>query len=392
MEPGQDGNGKSQITLFTDFLYPGMKLKGELYTESGERVYPEEVPISAELIADLKARGVKRVYYEKPLLLTTVQGKEGKIPLELLEKAFAVSEEIVSSAVNQKPLPQRQIEETVESFVERVSTAGMDTILNLLEIKDFDEYTYTHSINVALLSIMAAKVLMWPDEQIRLTGIGALLHDIGKVLVPEAVLNKQGKLTDEEFALMKKHTVYGYEIVRGQSGYGDEIQKIPLLHHECYNGSGYPFGLTGEKTSLPASLVSIADFFDAVTSKRSYKNGQPHWYALILIMKNSGGKFHPRLAVDFVNKMPEFLMGHELLPIGSFVLLNTGEIAEVIDHPNVEVLKPVVGIYIQQNRALKTPIQIRLEFDKTREIETLIQNPDLLTVLEKLRQAYRKKE
>ncbi|MEJ5283614.1 MAG: HD-GYP domain-containing protein [Brevinematales bacterium] len=373
-----------KIELYTSFLYEGMVLQGDLYTEVGEKVANAKEPLPKELIEELKLKGIKKVYYSKPIP-KKIKDLPEVIKPETLEKGFLVSQEVAKNIEGDKPLPVKDIENTVESFMGEISSSKPEAILNMLELKEYDEYTYTHSVNVSLISIMFANFLKWDDKKIKDLGVGAILHDMGKILIPKEIINKNGKLTNEEFELVKKHTIYGYEIVKAYKEFNNTVQIIPLLHHECYNGTGYPFGLSGEKIDEVAQVVSLADFFDAIVTKRSYKPGYPLWNAFLAIQQNTGTKFIPRLAVEFVNKMPQKLAGEPVFKVGDFVLLNTKEIAEIVELSDKSTLKPVVKIYINsKQQKVKFPIVVMLEVDQTRWIEKIIDEEKHLEFLRKI--------
>ncbi len=373
-----------KIELYTSFLYEGMVLQGDLFTESGEKVVNAREPLTKELIDDLKNRGVKKVYYSKPKPKKNKELPEIIKP-ETLEKGYLVSQEVVKNIEGDKPLPIKDIENTVESFMDEISSSKPEAILNMLELKEYDEYTYTHSINVSLLSIMFANFLNWNSDKIKELGTGAILHDMGKILIPKEIINKNGKLTPEEFELVKKHTIYGYEIVKPYKEFSERTKLIPLLHHECYNGSGYPFGLSGEKIDELAQIVSIADIFDAIVTKRSYKPGYPLWNAFLSIQQSAGIKFIPRLAIEFVNKMPQKIAGEAVIKVGDFVLLNTKEIGEIVELSEKSTLKPTVKIYINsKQQKVKFPILVMLEVDQTRWIEKIIDDEKAIESLKKI--------
>jgi len=378
------------IELFTSFLYEGMVLNGDLFGENGEKLANAKEPLTQELINSIKSKGIKKVYYTKKVEKTNLNYPE-MLKQETVEKGFLVSQEVAKSIENEKPLPIKEIGDTVDSFMQEMSASKPEAVLNLIELKDYDQYTYTHSVNVSLLSILFANQLKWDTERIKNLGIGAMLHDMGKLLVPKEIINKNAKLTDQEFEIMKKHTIYGYEVVKAQKEFNESIQKIPLLHHECYNGSGYPFGLSGEKIDEMAQIVSLSDFFDAIVTKRSYKPGYPLWNAFLLIQKNVGTKFIPRLAIEFINKIPPKIAGDPVIKVGDFVVLNTKEIAEIIELSDKATLKPVVKVYISsQQKKLKFPIVVMLEFDQTRWIENIIDEPSHLETLKKIKEEFKK--
>ena len=161
------------------------------------------------------------------------------------------------------------------------------------------DYTCNHSARVAELSVLLAKALHLPlEEQIRIN-LGAHLHDIGKVGIPDAILNKVGPLDDKEFALIKQHTLTGYKIIKKVRSFS-EISDIILYHHERVDGLGYPEGLSGQEISLATKIVSIADSFDAMTSKRPYRQSLTTTEALKDLKRCAGKQFEEGLVDVFI--------------------------------------------------------------------------------------------
>ena len=173
------------------------------------------------------------------------------------------------------------------------------------------EYTCNHSARVAELSVLLAKALHLPlEEQIRIN-LGAHLHDIGKVGIPDAILNKVGPLDDKEFALIKQHTLTGYKIIKKVRSFS-EISDIILYHHERVDGLGYPEGLSGQEISLATKIVSIADSFDAMTSKRPYRQALTTLEALKELKRCAGKQFEEGL-VDVFIKLADVDLYREIL-------------------------------------------------------------------------------
>lgn len=162
-----------------------------------------------------------------------------------------------------------------------------------------DEYTHGHSMRVTLYSLALAKALNLPDDLLEEIETAGLLHDIGKIAIPEKILLKPGKLTEEEFAVIKMHPELGERLVNG-------IEKLKIIsnwlksHHERYDGGGYPEGLAGEQIPISSRIIAIADTYDAMTSSRSYRQALPHETAIEEIKRCSGTQFDPELARIFV--------------------------------------------------------------------------------------------
>ena len=201
-------------------------------------------------------------------------------------------------------------------------------------LKVSDEYTFKHSVDVATMSMIVARKYGLDDQQVYEIGIAGLLHDIGKSKIPNEILNKAARLTDEEFAIMKQHSVYGYRILQPKEDLSTEIKLGVLQHHEKINGKGYPMGVTGDKIDLFARLISISDIYDALVTERPYKK-----------------PFSPRDAVEMIMSMTEeldinvmrcFLESVILYPVGTDVALSNGETARVVENIPNAVLRPKV--------------------------------------------------
>ena len=204
-------------------------------------------------------------------------------------------------------------------------------------LKVSDEYTFKHSVDVATMSMIIAKKHGLDQEAVREIGIAGLLHDMGKSKIPNEILNKPSRLTDEEFHLMKQHALFGYQILKEKDSFNDKILLGVLQHHEKLNSRGYPMGVPMEKIHLYARIISVADIYDALVTERPYKKG-----------------FSPRDAVEMIMAMTEeldievmksFLGSVILYPVDSIVTLSNGEKAKVVSNNPDYVLRPtVVGI------------------------------------------------
>lgn len=205
------------------------------------------------------------------------------------------------------------------------------------ELKVSDEYTFKHSVDVATMSMIIAKKHGLSEKDIYEIGIAGLLHDIGKSKIPNEVLNKPGRLTDEEFSLMKQHTLLGYQILKNKRDISDRIKMAVLQHHEKINGKGYPQGLSTEKINLFAKIMSVADIYDALVTERPYKKPFSKRNAVEIIMSLTG-------ELD-ITAMKSFLGSVILYPTNSIVQLSNGEKAKVVENDPDYVLRPkVVGL------------------------------------------------
>lgn len=207
----------------------------------------------------------------------------------------------------------------------------------LKKINDKDDYTYFHCINVAFYSALIAGYLKLPKDDIKIAIQAALLHDLGKVKIPIELLNKKEKLTNEEFDEIKRHAIYGYEMVKTDKHLGEEIKEVILMHHEREDKSGYPLGVGGLDLSIYSKIVSVADVYDAMTSNRPYRKALTPFDAFnefITISKNN-------LDVSIVNILTSRLSSYYT---GSKVLLNNGETGNIVYIPPHCIQKPVINV------------------------------------------------
>lgn len=204
--------------------------------------------------------------------------------------------------------------------------AGTSNTHQLMEflsnIRYFDDITYAHSLNVALLANILGRWLHFNEDTLKLLTVAGMLHDIGKLNIPPELIKKPGRLTSEEFAIIKQHPVQGYQILKSKK-VDENIAQAALLHHEKCDGSGYPYGLKGERINNLAKLITIVDIYEAMTANRSYHKGICP-FAVIKMYEDEGyAKYDPAYLVPFLQGISDtYLHNH--------VLLNDGRQGEVI--------------------------------------------------------------
>ncbi len=224
-------------------------------------------------------------------------------------------------------------------------------LISLARLKQADEYTYMHSVAVSALMMSLARQMQMNDEQMREAGLAGLLHDLGKMAVPETILNKPSSLTDDEFDQIRKHPQFGARFLkRSIPTVSGPVHDACLHHHEKLDGSGYPHGLKEGEISLLSRMTAVCDVYDAVTSDRPYKKGWGPAEA-IQRMAQWQGHFDPNIFQAFVRTVG-------IYPIGSLVKLASGRLGVVIDQDNASLLKPKVKVFFSSKSKVPVPQEV----------------------------------
>ena len=243
--------------------------------------------------------------------------------------------------------------EQAEELVGEISDSLLrhpNALISLARLKNADEYTYMHSVAVCALMIALARQLDLDEAQVREAGLAGMLHDIGKMAVPWALLNKPGKLTDDEFVTMRKHPLAGREILLAGKQASALVQDVCLHHHEKVDGSGYPHRLVGEQISLFARMGAVCDVYDAISSDRPYKKG---WSPAESIHKMAEWKGHFDEGV-----FQAFVKVMGIYPTGSLVRLASGRIAVVLDQSPTSLLTPKVKVFFSAKAKMPIPQEV----------------------------------
>jgi putative nucleotidyltransferase with HDIG domain len=230
--------------------------------------------------------------------------------------------------------------ELVEGTVRLLVTGivqSPEIYMGLSTVKSFHEYTFYHSVNVAILSLLMGAKLNCDANTMHRIGVAALLHDVGKVNIPEEIIDKPGALTDEEFRTIQNHSVDGAEILAEQRNADGVSILVAAQHHAHYDLRGYPNFQSFGRLHFISHLVTVADVYDALTSNRAYSKAMLPDRAMQIILDGRGTTFHPLLAKLFAN-----LSG--LFPIGSVVELDSGELAVVCAANSTDLFRPIVKL------------------------------------------------
>jgi len=274
-----------------------------------------------------------------------------------LKRAAAIcveSKQAVVSMFNEARLGRAVDAAGAQSLVEEITdsvTRNPGALISLARLKTADDYTYMHSVAVCALMVALAKQLKLKDDQQRLAGLAGLLHDLGKAAIPLAVLNKPGKLTDQEFTVVRSHPVEGYHMLKEGAGVPEAVMDACLHHHEKVDGSGYPDKLKGDGISIIARMTAICDVYDAVTSDRPYKRGWDPAESLRRMAEWTNDHFDARLFQAFVKSIG-------IYPVGSLVRLTSGRIGVVTEQAPAALTTPTVKVFFSTKSDLRIPPEL----------------------------------
>lgn len=263
-------------------------------------------------------------------------GRTEKIYARSLELARRVVRDVAEGRDIDMDTSGRLVEELIDSAVR-----NHQTLTCLAKLDTFDNYTYSHCVNVAALAVVFGRFLDLDHDTLMTLGLAGLFHDLGKTKVPRRILNKPGRLSALEFKEIQLHPVYSRDILAKQS-VDDVILRAAIEHHEKYNGSGYPLGLTPDKVGSMARILSLADVFDALTSRRPYKESMLTNKALSVMYGMRGQDFDPADVDLFIKCLGVY-------PTGSLVRLSSGDHAVVLDSRPDNLLKPLVLLVISKD-------------------------------------------
>lgn len=341
---------KKRTYIRTRSLKEGMRIDQAIIDKTGRTLINRGTYLDDFMIDSLLKLGVGGIY--------TSEGEDDPeeefIPEEIKEKIEKLKVADPAKVQLSESVKERVSEgiqylyqnTSSENFTSATKNIANDLIKAVLEndaiavdistLKVSDEYTFKHSVDVATMAMVIARKHGLTEKEIYDIGVTGLLHDVGKSKIPNEVLNKPGKLDDAEFALMKQHTLFGFQILKEKGDIKDEIRLGVLQHHEKINGKGYPLGLAYDQINRYARILSIADIYDALVTKRPYKNPFSQRDAVEMIMSMTS-------ELD-IAMMKSFLTTVILYPVGCTVHLSNGESAKVVKNDSNCILRPkVVG-------------------------------------------------
>ncbi|MBW4829575.1 MAG: HD-GYP domain-containing protein [Clostridiaceae bacterium] len=338
----------------------GMVLAENIYSSDGISLLRKGAILKNSYIENLKENDVKNICIDNESF--------NKISVEGLVKSATSKEAIIiaKKIINRLPFSQeKNIKEIIfikEKIIDEL-LSEKEILKNILNMKTIDNHIFNHCVNVSVISIIIGKSLGYNKEELIKLGKGAMLHDIGKIFIPLEILNKPGKLTKEEYEIVKKHTTFGYEILNKISGVDEELANISLSHHERYDGLGYPNSLKAGDIHEFSSIVAVSDVYDALTSDRIYRKKVKNEEAVEYLFNMKWKQFDGNIIDKFIESVASYSIGRK-------VILNTGERGIVAEGNKGVPTRPIVKInYDQYNNEIKKPYYIDLLENKSILIE-----------------------
>ncbi|MBR5579661.1 MAG: HD-GYP domain-containing protein [Lachnospiraceae bacterium] len=322
--------------LYIDDLRPGMRLARDLYSNTAQLLLAENTYLDKKIIEDLKRKNVFSVYVaEGETKNERIKNSEGyRHYCEVYSHNREEISHTLSDIVNKNiPIDSTSLLDNTLEIIDN-SRGSLHIFDMMYGMRDYDDSTFTHCMNVAIICNILAKWLKMRDEDVKLATLCGLLHDIGKLAIPEELIKKPGKLTDEEYAIVKSHAQLGYDILKSQN-INPYIKEAALMHHERYDGTGYPQGLKGDEISIFARIVAIADVYEAMTADRVYREGICPFDVIEKLEKETYGKYD----TYFMSVFLENIMNSH---ISDTVLLSDGRVGEVVLINKNYLSKPLV--------------------------------------------------
>jgi len=265
--------------------------------------------------------------------------------LQIHKEASQTIQEVMSDIRLGKQSEMESIEPAIQGIVDSVFR-NSGALLQLGGIRSKDQYTFAHSVSVSALLAAFARTMKLGNDITRQLSIGGMLHDIGKMRVPDAILNKPDRLTESEFDEMRRHVQHGVDILGGVSWIAPISLQVTAQHHERYDGSGYPGGLKGDQISQFGQMATIVDVYDAITSARVYHQAMAPALAIRKIQEWSGQYFNVELVSHFIRSVGIF-------PLGTLVRLESGLLAIVVEHSGASLLNPVVRVVYDTGKRIR---------------------------------------
>ncbi len=322
------------------YLVPGMILGKDLYDNKRSLLLSKGHILTQKEIDRISLFKYQGIYItDKIFDEEDIEPKENVSEVLRLNAVQAVKD-IFTGVKTPKDKISKQmvsrVKDSVNDIVNEIVSAKSATYI-MTDLKLYDDYTYYHSANVAIISIVLGLSMGLNNTNLYKLGMGALLHDIGKMFVPKSILEKKGRLTPDEFKIIKSHSTKGNEYLKEKWDIPSDSNLAVLTHHEKYDGTGYPFGVKGEKIPLFGRILMVADVFDALSSDRSNRRAYSPIEAIEYIIEGSGSFFDPTVIDAFIERVSPY-------PVGTHVILSNGLKGLVVETRPGQGMRPKIKV------------------------------------------------
>ena len=322
----------------------------EVYIDTEKGLDAPDAPTLKQTVASLEAEMTEMAGGHCMLPMRTTLAEEMERAKTIKDRAQQLIQEVMQDVRLGNMISLGGIEPVVRDITDSI-LRNPAALTGLSQIKNKDDYTFMHSVSVGAIMVAFCVATKTDGNIIQQAGIGGLLHDAGKACVPDEILNKPGKLTQEEFAIMQRHPADGYQLLSAIPGIDTVSLDIVRHHHERYNGAGYPDKIEGSHIGRLAQMASIADVYDSVTSSRSYHPGICPAAALRMMLQWSASHFDMQLVKDFMRCVGFY-------PIGSLVKLESGRLGVVVEQHECNLLTPKVNVFFDTRSNTPLPTQL----------------------------------
>lgn len=310
--------------------YLGRTIKNDLINAYGVTVIPAKSKLNAEHLELIRKQRID------VLDIIFVDEQQAPSYRQMANSVVDSSKEMFESYRISRKIPLADIRKDVVPVIQEISR-NPDIFALFSSVQGRDDYTYQHNVGVGVLSTLIGRWLNMSEAELSVLSLAATLHDIGKLKIPVEILNKPGKLTDEEFSLVKKHTIYGYEMLKETTGANSRITLAALQHHERNDGKGYPLGLKDEQIDSYSKIIAVADIFHAMSSKRPYHEAMPFHVIVDQMRRGSFGALDPHIVSVFLENIVKRTVGRE-------VVLTDGRVGEIVYLNPHDIETPLIRI------------------------------------------------
>lgn len=318
------GSGRIGSEKLGNERFIGRCLKHNIYNQEGLHVLSIGTELTSKHLRMLELHQIELA--EKDVeLVSSFSGGDGYSHRDLIEDGVIKIMELFEQIRYTKKIDVMLIRRIIIPIVQE-TTESPDLYGLFAALQSKNDYLFRHTVGVAVISALIGRWLGMPDNEWRHLTIAATLHDVGMVMLPRELVNKPGKLTDNEFADMTKHTLFGYELIRNVVGMNERQARVALQHHERLDGSGYPHKLAGDDIDFFSRIVAVADVFHAMSSRRIYKGAAPFFDMLCQLQRDAFGVLDPHIVGVLINRMMQSIVGKSVLlsdsTTGSIILIN----------------------------------------------------------------------